>query len=152
MISVHTYEGFRVHKYYIVSSSKTKMQNETIELHDGRKLGYRIFGPATVTEAHQIILYFVGTPGTRNYVTATQIEQLEKYRNICFIALERPGFGLSTTLYRRSIIDYPKDVAEFAEKMNITKCSIIGYSGGGPFALACAYKLPDLITSIIYLQ
>jgi pimeloyl-ACP methyl ester carboxylesterase len=118
-----------------------------ITLKDGRKLGFRVYGPSKKEEADQIVLYFVGTPGTRNYLTTKQEQQLTKYNQICFITVERPGFGISDHKHGRTIMDYVQDVEEFAKQLEIIKCSIIAYSGGGPFALACAYKLPHLITS-----
>ncbi|GKU22571.1 alpha beta hydrolase [Fusarium langsethiae] len=65
------------------------------------------------------------------------------------IALDRPGFGLSSPKPEYRIIDWPKDVAELAQSKDITEFSVFGLSGGGPFALACAYVLPKrTLTSV----
>lgn len=61
--------------------------------------------------------------------------------NIRLLSLDRPGFGDSTVKVNRSLLDYGDDVLELLEHLNIDedeKISIIGYSAGGPFALACA--------------
>jgi pimeloyl-ACP methyl ester carboxylesterase len=41
----------------------------------------------------------------------------------------------------RSIIDYPKDIMELADSLSLDKFCIFGFSGGAPYALACAWKI-----------
>lgn len=57
------------------------------------------------------------------------------------ITIDRPGNGLST-LANRGLTDWPNDVIAVADHLNIPRFSIIGASGGGPFALACARFIP----------
>jgi AICAR transformylase/IMP cyclohydrolase PurH len=38
-------------------------------------------------------------------------------------------------------------VVELADNLHIDRFSIVGFSGGGPYALACAYKLPHRLTT-----
>lgn len=62
------------------------------------------------------------------------------------VALDRPGYGLSDFQPHRTILDWPRDVEEAAEALGLTRFSVIGSSGGGPYALACAYELPERVT------
>jgi pimeloyl-ACP methyl ester carboxylesterase len=39
-------------------------------------------------------------------------------------------------------------VLSIAEKFNLTKFSILGVSGGAPYALACAYSIPENLNSV----
>ncbi len=61
------------------------------------------------------------------------------------IGLDRPGMGLSA--FRRfSIRDYPGMVRDFADALGLGQFAISGVSGGGKYACACAWQLPDRIT------
>jgi pimeloyl-ACP methyl ester carboxylesterase len=46
----------------------------------------------------------------------------------------------------RHIADYPDDVAAIADALGYERFAVLGYSGGGPYALACAAALPDRLT------
>jgi len=53
--------------------------------------------------------------------------------------------GLSDFQKDRSILDWPKDVHELAKHLGYDKFFVIGGSGGGPYAYACAYKIPEYL-------
>jgi pimeloyl-ACP methyl ester carboxylesterase len=55
--------------------------------------------------------------------------------------------GLSDFKKDRTILDWPDDVIELADALGINKFAIEGISGGGPYAAACAYKIPDRLTT-----
>jgi pimeloyl-ACP methyl ester carboxylesterase len=61
------------------------------------------------------------------------------------IALDRPGYGLSDSQPGRAITDWPSDVAEAADQLGIARFSVAGASGGGPYALACAWRMPERV-------
>jgi pimeloyl-ACP methyl ester carboxylesterase len=61
------------------------------------------------------------------------------------IALDRPGYGLSDFQPGRAITDWPADVAQAADLLQIGRFSVAGASGGGSYALACAWRLPGRI-------
>jgi pimeloyl-ACP methyl ester carboxylesterase len=63
------------------------------------------------------------------------------------VAVERPGYGLSTARRPWSLLDWPADVAAAADRLEIERFALIGYSSGGKYAAACAYALPDRLTS-----
>ena len=56
------------------------------------------------------------------------------------------GSGLSTRRPGRAIADWPDDVRELADALGIERFAVIGISGGGPYAAACAWGLPGRIT------
>jgi len=44
--------------------------------------------------------------------------------------------------------DWPDDVAALADALNLHRFVMIGISGGGPETLACAWKIPDRLTTV----
>jgi pimeloyl-ACP methyl ester carboxylesterase len=62
------------------------------------------------------------------------------------LSLDRPGIGLSTVKPHRRIVDWPADVAGFADALEIGRLGVIGWSGGGPYVLACAARLATRLT------
>lgn len=57
--------------------------------------------------------------------------------------MERPAIGISSPQPGRKALDHANDIRELAEHLNVKSYGIIGVSGGGPYALACAYSLPE---------
>jgi pimeloyl-ACP methyl ester carboxylesterase len=65
------------------------------------------------------------------------------------IAPDRPGFG--RTDFKEGITtleNWPNDIVALADHLGIKKFAVFGPSGGGPFALACAWKIPERLTSV----
>lgn len=54
--------------------------------------------------------------------------------------------GLSDFQPGRSFIDWPDDVVEAAATLGLERFAVLGISGGGPYAAACAWKLADRLT------
>ncbi|WP_226658770.1 alpha/beta fold hydrolase [Pseudalkalibacillus hwajinpoensis] len=115
------------------------MQEKAMVLSDGRKLGYWEYGDQTGTP----IMLFHGTPGSR--IWFLEDDELAKARGIYLISTDRPGYGLSTFQKNRTILDWAVDVEELATHLGLTRFSVLGVSGGGPFAAACAFALPERI-------
>ncbi|KAF7550578.1 hypothetical protein G7046_g7968 [Stylonectria norvegica] len=112
-------------------------QTQTFTLPDGRKLGYAEYGDHRGTP----LLYFHGYPSSR--LEASVIDTMAQRLNVRVISLDRPGFGLSTPQPNRRILDWPTDVSAFAKGMQLSRFAVMGLSGGGPYALACAHSLPQ---------
>jgi pimeloyl-ACP methyl ester carboxylesterase len=55
--------------------------------------------------------------------------------------------GLST-FRRYSIADYPRLVRSFADALGLGRFAVIGVSGGGKYACACAWGMPDRVTRV----
>ena len=63
------------------------------------------------------------------------------------IGLDRPGIGRSDAKAGYRLLDWPDDVVEVADQLGIERFAVEGLSGGGPFALACAYTIPQWLTA-----
>src|SRR5947209_6974833 len=62
------------------------------------------------------------------------------------ITVDRPGMGLSDFQPGRKVLDWPADVAALADALGLNRFAVLGFSGGCPFALACAFRLPERVT------
>jgi pimeloyl-ACP methyl ester carboxylesterase len=118
-------------------------ENLSVSLPDGRTLGYAEYGHPTGYP----IFFFHGFPSSR--LETYPLDRVALRRGIRIIAPDRPGFGLSTPQPHRRILDWPADVEAFAERLQIPRFAVLGCSGGGPYALACAHKLPHKMISAV---
>ena len=64
------------------------------------------------------------------------------------IAPDRPGFGRSDFQPGRRLVDWPDDVGELADLLELSRFAVLGVSGGGPAALACASRIPHRLTAV----
>ncbi|WP_108672395.1 alpha/beta fold hydrolase [Peribacillus acanthi] len=118
------------------------MADLTLQLKDGRKLGYIEYGD----RSGYPVMFFHGTPGSR--ILFLEDSELAIAAGIHLISLDRPGYGISDPKHNRTILEWADDIREVASLLKLTRFSIIGVSGGGAYAAACGYKLPDLLDSV----
>lgn len=114
------------------------MREGTVTLPDGRSLGYAEYGVSDGIP----ILFFHGMPGGRFYIL--DADALER-RGARLLTLERPAIGLSDPNPGRTLLDWPHDVAGFADALGIEQFAVLGMSMGGPSSVACAHALPDRV-------
>ncbi|GHO63253.1 alpha/beta hydrolase [Ktedonobacter sp. SOSP1-52] len=110
----------------------------TLHLRDGRTLGYTIYGMPT----GKTLLYFGGSR-----LEAEFLARPAQQAGIRLIGIDRPGMGRSQFQEGRRLLDWPADVVEVADHLQIDRFAVVGLSGGGPYALACAYSIPDRLTA-----
>lgn len=91
------------------------------------------------------LFYFHGHPGTR--LEAGFLAEAAQAQGTRLIGVDRPGLGLATYKPGRHFLDWPDDVTELADHLQIDRFAVVGFSGGGPYALTCAYKLPERLTA-----
>ncbi len=115
--------------------------DKVLSLRDGRVLGYAEYG----NPSGKPVFFFHGLPGSRRQRHPDDSIAIELGARI--IAIDRPGYGLSDFQQGRKLLDWPGDVAQLADLLKIDQFAAIGVSGGGPYLLACAYKMPERITS-----
>jgi pimeloyl-ACP methyl ester carboxylesterase len=64
------------------------------------------------------------------------------------ISYDRPAYGGSTPVPGRVVADCAADVQAIAAELGITRLAVWGFSGGGPYALATAALLPDVVVAV----
>ena len=112
-----------------------------LTLRDGRSLGFAEYGDPE----GKTVFHFHGHPGSR--LEAKLIAKGVKNTGVRLIGIDRPGIGLSDFKPGRQILDWPGDVVQLADVLGIDHFAVEGISGGGPYAAACAYKIPDRLTA-----
>src|SRR5579863_97564 len=109
---------------------------------DGRRLAVDSWG---ATDGKPIFLLH-GTPGSRN---GPKPRASVLYRlGVRLISYDRPGYGGSERQKGRKVADAAWDVLAIADSLGIKKFGVVGRSGGGPHALACAALLGDRVTAV----
>ncbi len=63
------------------------------------------------------------------------------------ISYDRPAYGGSTPMPGRTIADCSADVEAISDALKLPSIAAWGFSGGGPYALATAALLPDVVTA-----
>ena len=66
-----------------------------------------------------------------------------------WVSHDRPGYGGSTPNPGRDIASVAVDVAGAADALGIDRFAVMGHSGGGPHALACAGLLPERVLAVV---
>ncbi|KAK1059472.1 hypothetical protein LTR12_010516 [Friedmanniomyces endolithicus] len=118
------------------STSDTPVADGKCTLGDGRRIAYDICG---AKNGHPVF-HLHGWPGARTEVSLFAHRAAELGARI--IAIDRPGIGLSTPQPRRTVLDHALDIRQVAKHLGLKEYSVMGVSGGGQYALACAFMIP----------
>ncbi|MCB1279776.1 alpha/beta hydrolase [Prosthecobacter sp.] len=117
------------------------MADHTLTLSNGRKLGYAEFGDPK----GEVAFYFHGWPSSR--VQGSLFDEPAKKHGMRLICPDRPGIGLSDFQLGRTLFDWPETFAQLAAHVGADNYHIIGWSGGGPYVLVTALKMPKRLLS-----
>lgn len=113
---------------------------------DGHTLRVFDTGPG---EADALTLFwFHGSPQTG--APLDPLLEAAARRGIRLVSYARPSYG-STPRPGRDVASAAADVAQIASTLQIDQFAVMGASGGGPHALACAALLPDMVTGAVAL-
>jgi len=91
-------------------------------------------------------MYFHGLPGSR--LQRHPDEELLHRGGVRLVTIDRPGAGRSSLQEGRTLADWSSTIATLADELGWERFAILGWSGGGPHALACAHGLPDRVTRV----
>ena len=123
------------------SASAAPRLDRVVTLRDGRRMAYAEWGRA---DGRPVVLLH-GMPGSR--LLCPDDTQTER-AGVRLITIDRPGYGLSSPHPGRTLRGWVSDYAEWAELVGLAPCPIVGWSSGGPYALACAVQRPECVTSV----
>jgi pimeloyl-ACP methyl ester carboxylesterase len=115
------------------------IETRTITLQDGRTLAYTEHGDLS----GQPVFFIHGNPGSR--LMRHPDESIGESLGLRIIAPDRPGYGMSDFLPKRTLLDFPDDIAQLADSLEIADFAMMGVSAGGPCVAATACKLPERV-------
>lgn len=118
--------------------NKDEDTRQTLDLPDGRKLGYAYYGSTSASAPTIIFIHGSGD----NRLSGGFFHKAAEDLDIRIISVDRPGWGLSSMRMGGTVLDFAQDVKHLTSKLNVQHYGLMGASGGGPFTLACAYALP----------
>lgn len=110
---------------------------ERLEVSGGRVLEYLVEGP---TGAQALVMHH-GTPGVA--IVLEPVAEAAARHGMRFVTHSRPGYRDSSPHPGRRVADVTDDVAALLDAVGADDFVTLGWSGGGPHALACAALLPD---------
>lgn len=94
-------------------------------------------------------MYFHGSPSSASESRLFGTSADVKSAGIRLIAVDRPGSAGSSFQQDRRILDWPADVTAVARHLGLDRFAVLGYSGGGPYALVCAYQIAERLTAVV---
>ena len=90
-----------------------------------------------------VVVYFHGAPTSRLDLVWAH-DQIAS-QGVRVVSPDRPGYGGSSPQTGRTLTDHPAEVAAFADHLGVDHFAVIGVSGGGPHAMACAALSPSRV-------
>jgi pimeloyl-ACP methyl ester carboxylesterase len=110
-----------------------------VSLEDGLTVAYQQWGDLD----GRPMFFLHGTPGCRlnRHPDSTLWPSLRLH----VVTLDRPGYGESTAFPGRQVSHAAHDVGAVADALGFERFLVVGSSGGGPHALACAAELGDRV-------
>ena len=113
-----------------------------ITLSDGRRLAFVERG-----DAHGFpILHHHGMPGSRLQHEAEP--DVYARLGLRLITPDRPGYGLSDAHPGGGLLGWARDVADLIDALGVRRFGITALSGGGIYALACAWAMPERLAGV----
>src|SRR5829696_2853518 len=123
------------------------MVTETdLELADGRTL--HAYDTGVDGAAGRLAVFWhhgspnIGAPPEPLFAAADRL-------GIRWVSYDRPGYGGSTPRPDRDVASAAGDASAVADALGIERFAVMGHSGGGSHALACAALLPERVLDVV---
>jgi pimeloyl-ACP methyl ester carboxylesterase len=116
-----------------------------LRLADGRSLDLW-YDDSPGAEALTPLVFHSGTPTSG--LPYEVFMRAARERGLRSIGWSRPGYGSSTRRPGRTVADVVPDTAAVLDHLGAGPAYVVGHSGGGPHALACAALLPDRVLAV----
>ena len=117
--------------------------DRAVDLPDGTVVGLYEYGDPSGSP----VFAFHGTPSCGAGFDWT--DEPARARGQRVLAPDRPGIGKTGGPPLATVADYPARITALADALGIDRFAVLGYSGGGPFAVACAAELGDRVTATV---
>lgn len=117
-----------------------------LRLSDGRVLHAYDAG-ADGAKSGLAVFWHHGTPNTG--APPEPLFPAAARHGIRWLSYDRPAYGGSTRRPGRDVASAAGDVAAIADALGIERFAVMGHSGGGTHALACAALLPERVLAVV---
>ena len=114
----------------------------SITLPDGRSLDI-----VDAAGDKPVLLFHHGTPGSGRPVRAMQ--RAAENAGLRLVTYSRAGYGGSSRKAGRSVADVAADMEALLDALGAERCVTVGWSGGGPHALAMGALLPERTAGVV---
>lgn len=125
----------------VVSIARPKLEGN-VAVGDDRQIGFAEFG----APQGRAIFWLHGTPGARRQIPL-EARVFAEQRGIRLIGVDRPGIGSSTPFQYDNVLAFANDMRTIADTLGVDRMAVVGLSGGGPYALACAAAMPGRVVA-----
>ncbi len=112
------------------------------ETNGGLRIAYEEYGDP----AGEPVIFCHGWPSSRTQAALAHNAACEIGMRI--ISPDRPGIALSQFQPDRTLLDWPPLLAELTLALEIGRYRLLAISGGGPYALAAAWKNPEAVRAV----
>jgi pimeloyl-ACP methyl ester carboxylesterase len=118
-------------------------RDHELELADGRTLGYGLYGAADGP-----LVVVLDGPGSRGLgrAAAASAERL----GVTLLVPDRPGFGASTPVAKRSIAEVSDDLLAVVDALGFRRFGVVAQSGGTPYGVALAAAGGERVTGLAF--
>ena len=116
---------------------------QLFDVSHGRRLAYLQYGDPDGSA----VFYHHGGPGSR--LDAQIFGDLPGHCGIRLIAVDRPGIGRSDWCPGWTLLSFAEDVRRLADGLGLDRFGVLGISGGGPPALACAFLMAERLNAVV---
>jgi pimeloyl-ACP methyl ester carboxylesterase len=113
--------------------------DRVVGLPDGRRVVYADLGDPA---GYPVLSCHGGLTCRLDVVTA---HAAARRAGVRIVSPDRPGVGRSARRPGRTVADWVADASAVADRLGLEHFSVLGWSMGGPYALACAALLPDRV-------
>jgi pimeloyl-ACP methyl ester carboxylesterase len=116
--------------------------SSVVTMPDGRNVRVRQLGP----DQGSPVVHLHGIPSS--CVEFAHLEAVLTRLDVRLISIERPGYGVSDPNNFESVAAWVGDLERAAKVLGLDRFSLLGFSGGGVFALAGAAALPTHVDRV----
>lgn len=126
----------------VANGRRNHIEAQLLSLPSGRSVAYAEYGDPD----GRPVFFCHGWPASRLQAGLLHEHAVELGARI--IAPDRPGVGYSPSHPGRTLRDWPGLLDEIADALELDRFHVLGVSGGGPYALAAAWGLPQRIPAV----
>ncbi len=117
------------------------MADEVLTLADGRLLAWAEWGDPRGSP----VVFLHPAPGSRMLCPDPRATAAAGVR---LITVDRPGYGRSHPVHNPTLAGFARDVERLLDHLWLGQVPVVGWSGGGQYAAACAAVLAERVTAV----